>query len=174
MGYKQRFQGSEDMKVDAKFRLSIPSDFRRVLESQDPDWEPGAQPKVVLLTSRRLDGYVEGYSIETIAEVQDALARQPKADRRSKALRDHYIGSAVQVTVDETGRIVVPAKVRERLGIGKDEYVTFLGDLKTFQLWKRDDYKAMVEEADDDLGEDFDPDAEMDALLYSAKPEEAE
>lgn len=174
MGYTQRFQGSEDMKVDAKFRLSIPSDFRRVLESQDPDFTPGAQPKLVLLTSRRLDGYVEGYSIQSIAEVQDALARQPKADRRSKALRDHYIGSAVQVSVDETGRIVVPAKVRDKLGLGKDEYVTFVGDLKTFQLWKRDDYRAMVEEFEDDLGDDFDPDAEMDALLYGDASEGVE
>jgi MraZ protein len=174
VGYTQRFQGSEDMKVDAKFRLSIPSDFRRVLESQDPDWKPGEAPRLVLLTSRRLDGFVEGYSLESIAEIQDALARQPKADRKSKALRDHYIGSAVQVTVDETGRIVVPAKVRERLGLGKDEYVTFVGDLKTFQLWKRDDYQAMLAEAEDDLGEDFDPDAEMDMLLYSNQPEGGE
>ena len=167
MGYTQRFQGSEDMKVDAKFRLSIPSDFRRVLESQDPEWAPGAQPRVVLLTSRRLDGFVEGYSIQSIAEVQDALARQPKADPRVKALRDHYIGSAVQVSVDETGRIVVPAKVRDKLGLGKEEYVTFLGDLKTFQLWKRDAYQAMVAEAEDDLGEDFDPDAAMDEIMFA-------
>ena len=174
MGYTQRFQSSEDMKVDSKFRLSIPSDFRRVLESQDPEFVPGGQPRLVLLTSRRLDGFVEGYSIQSIAEVQDALARQPKADRRSKALREHYIASAVQVTVDETGRIVVPAKVREKLGLGKDEYVTFVGDLKTFQMWKRDDYRAMVEEYEDDLGDDFDPDAEMDALLYSDAPEGVE
>jgi len=68
----------------------------------------------------------------------------------------------------------VPAKVRERLGLGKDEYVTFVGDLKTFQLWKRDDYQAMLAEAEDDLGEDFDPDAEMDMLLYSNQPEGGE
>ncbi|WP_136634880.1 division/cell wall cluster transcriptional repressor MraZ [Pseudooceanicola onchidii] len=166
MGYTQRFQGSEDMKVDSKFRLSIPSDFRRVLESQDPDWKPGEQPRLVLLTSGRLDGYVEGYSIETIAEVQDALARKPKADPKFKALRAHYIHSAVQVTVDETGRIVVPAKVRDRLGLGKDEYVTFVGDLKTFQLWKRVDLEAEAAQYEDDLGEDFDPDAEMDALMF--------
>lgn len=169
MSYTQRFQGSEDMKVDAKFRLSIPSDFRRVLESQDPEWEPGAQPKVVLLTSKRLDGFVEGYSVQSIAEVHDILARRPKADARSKAMREHFISSAVQVSVDETGRIVVPAKVREKLGLGKDEYVTFVGDLKVFQLWKRDDYKAMMAESEDELGEDFDPDAELDALMYSAE-----
>jgi MraZ protein len=174
VSYTQRFQGSEDMKVDAKFRLSIPSDFRRVLESQDPEWEPGAQPRVVLLTSRRLDGFVEGYSLQSIAEVQDALARRPKADPKSKALREHFIGSAVQVTVDETGRIVVPAKVRERLGVGKDDYVTFVGDLKTFQLWKRDDHQAMVAAAEDDLGDDFDPDAEMDMLMYADTSEGVE
>mgnify|MGYP003120092484 CR=1 FL=1 len=174
MGYTQRFQGSEDMKVDAKFRLSIPSDFRRVLESQDPDWQPGEQPRVVLLTSRRLDGFVEGYSLETIAEIHDMLARKPKADPKFKALREHYIASAVQVSVDETGRIVVPAKVRDKLGVGKDEYVTFVGDLKSFQLWKREDREAEAALYEDDLGEDFDPDAEMDALMYGDAAEGAE
>jgi MraZ protein len=175
LAYIERFHGSEDMKVDSKYRLSVPADFRRVLESQDPDWTPGKAPRMMLLTGPRLDGFVEGYSIDSIAEIQDALSNSPKADPKFKALRNHYIHSAVSVTVDETGRIVVPQKVRDKLGLGKDEYVTFLGDLKTFQLWKRDEYQARFAEEADELGEDFDPDAAMDELLFAnASPKEVE
>ncbi len=166
MAYIERFQGSEDMKVDSKYRLSVPVDFRRVLEKQDPEWTAGKPARMVLLYGPRLDGHVEGYSIDSIAEIQTALSTRPKADAKSKALRNHYIHMAAQVTVDDTGRIVVPAKVRDKLGLGKDEYVTFLGDLKTFQLWRRDDYQSAIAAEEDVLGDDFDPDAEMDALLY--------
>ena len=69
----------------------------------------------------------------------------------------------------------MPQKVRDKLGLGKDEYVTFLGDLKTFQLWKRDEYQARFAEEADELGEDFDPDAAMDELLFAnASPKEVE
>ena len=171
MAYIERFHGSEDMKVDSKYRLSVPADFRRVLESQDPLWEAGKSPRMMLLTSPRLDGFVEGYSMDTIAEIQEKLASAPKADPKFVALRRHYIQSAVSVNVDETGRIVVPQKVRDKLGLGKDEYVTFLGDLKTFQLWKRDDYRAKFAEEFDELGEDFDPDAAMDELFFDTPSE---
>jgi MraZ protein len=166
LAYIERFQGSEDMKVDAKYRLSVPVDFRRVLEKQDPEWQPGKPARMVLLCGPRLKGFVEGYSIDSIAEIQSALSARPKADAVGKALRQHYIHSAVPVTVDDTGRIVVPARVREKLDLGKEEYVTFLGDLKTFQLWKREDYQAEVAAQDDTLGEDFDPDAAIDAMMF--------
>lgn len=161
------------MKVDSKYRLSVPADFRRVLESQDPEWTPGTPARMVLLAGPRLDGFVEGYSIESIAEIQNKLANVPKADPKFRALRNHFIHSAVPVTVDETGRIVVPQKVRDKLGLTKDEYMTFLGDLKTFQLWRREEYRAKFAEEADVLGDDFDPDAAMDDLMY-VQPTSAE
>ncbi|MGI3170763.1 division/cell wall cluster transcriptional repressor MraZ [Pseudooceanicola sp. C21-150M6] len=163
MAYIERFQGSEDFKVDSKYRLSVPVEFRRVLESQDPEWNSDKFARMVLIYSPRLENYVEGYSIETISEIREALTRKPKTDKGAEKARRHFIHNALTVTVDDTGRIVVPAKVRDKLGLGKEDYVTFLGDLKTFQLWKKDVYDAVMGEDEDD---DFDPDAFMDDLLY--------
>ena len=50
MDHIKRFQDSHDFKVDSKFRLSIPGDFRKVLETQDPEWTPESKTtRMVLL-----------------------------------------------------------------------------------------------------------------------------
>ena len=37
------FTGEHTLKVDSKGRMSVPADFRRVLEAGDPDWTTGLQ-----------------------------------------------------------------------------------------------------------------------------------
>ena len=45
----RRFRGSEEVKVDAKGRVSIPARFRRVFEASDPDFEPGKRAQMVVI-----------------------------------------------------------------------------------------------------------------------------
>ena len=163
MDHIKRFQDSHDFKVDSKFRLSIPGDFRKVLETQDPEWTPESKTtRMVLLYGPKLDGYVEGYSVETISEIQEPLTRRRLKDPKVKAAFSHFVHHATTVTVVETGRFVVPQKIRDKLGLGKDEMVTFLGNLKNFQLWRREDYVSEGEDEDFD----FDPDEFVDDLLH--------
>jgi len=44
------FTGEHTQKVDSKGRMSIPADFRRVLEAGDPAWNPGQSPRMYLLS----------------------------------------------------------------------------------------------------------------------------
>ena len=43
------FTGEHTQKVDGKGRMSIPADFRRVLEAGDPEWTTGLSPRMYLL-----------------------------------------------------------------------------------------------------------------------------
>ena len=57
------------------------------------------------------------------------------------------------LTVDETGRIVLPAKLRQKIGIEGEAYFIAMGD--TFQIWKPETYEGHdgeVEDILDDLG----------------------
>ena len=45
----RRFRGEFHQKVDGKGRVSIPADFRRVLESGDPSWSDGKAPEFVIV-----------------------------------------------------------------------------------------------------------------------------
>jgi MraZ protein len=60
--------------------------------------------------------------------------------------------------VDETGRLVLPAKLRQKIGLDKEAFFIATGD--TFQIWKPETYEevevAKTEEWLDDQPEDFD------------------
>ena len=73
-------------------------------------------------------------------------------------------------TVDETGRLVLPQKLREKIGLEGEAFFIAAGD--TFQIWKPETYEAeelaKTEEWLDDLPEDFDP------LIYLDKAKSGE
>lgn len=43
------FRGESVHKVDSKGRVSIPANFRRVLEDNDPRWTAGGNPELVIV-----------------------------------------------------------------------------------------------------------------------------
>ena len=67
-------------------------------------------------------------------------------------------GAEVLVVGDETGRLVLPAKLRDRIGL--DGEAVFAGAGDTFQIWHPDAYDIETAESDaalEELPEDFDP-----------------
>ncbi len=71
------FRGEHNQKVDGKGRMSIPADFRRVLEAGDPTG-PRAAPRMYLLYGDHLKNYLAGYTIEAFTEVVDQIKRLPR------------------------------------------------------------------------------------------------
>jgi MraZ protein len=69
------------------------------------------------------------------------------------------------VEIDEDGRLVLPAKVRAKMGVTAEDLskgfqAAFAGRLERFQLWKGDTYDALVVAADeggDDILGGLDP-----------------
>lgn len=70
-----------------------------------------------------------------------------------------FHGHSFPTTVDETGRLVLPAKLRRKIALGSEAFFIAAGD--TFQIWKPETYEveelARTEEWLDDLPEEFDP-----------------
>lgn len=164
---EKRFTGEEEFKVDSKGRVSIPAKFRTVLESQDPEWTPGKTAKMYAVFGGHLDGYVECYSAETMSETVEMILRLPQAAPRTKMMRRWYISQSTDFAIDDTGRIVLPAKLREKIGVEQGGTVLFAGVGKTFQIWRPEAYEAMVAEQEEKLlaeEGDFDPEALLDDL----------
>ena len=51
-----------------------------------------------------------------------------------------YNGQSLSASVDETGRIVLPLKQRQKIDIEDKAYFVAMGD--TFQIWKPETYHA--------------------------------
>ncbi|WP_293576853.1 division/cell wall cluster transcriptional repressor MraZ [Phaeobacter sp.] len=145
--------------MDTKGRVSIPASFRRVLEAADPNWQPGDAPELVIVYGDRRRNFLECYTMEAIEEVDAKIDALPRGSMSRKMLQRMFHGQSFPTTVDETGRLVLPAKLRNKIDLENEAFFIAAGD--TFQIWKPDTYEreelAKSEEWLDDLPEDFDP-----------------
>lgn len=156
------FFGQHENKIDAKGRMSIPAEFRKRLDSGDPHRETGAYPRLHLVIGGPRRAYVEGMAIDQILNIRTQIMRFRKADKRRQDLEKLYFQNAVQLAVDETGRIVVPPVIRKKLDL--TDRALILGRGETFEIWKPETYEASDSalEADPEIG--YDP--ELDASVY--------
>ena len=154
----RRFRGESRHKVDSKGRVSIPASFRRVLEEGDPNWTEGLNPELVIVYGDHRRDYLECYTIEAINEVDDKIDALPRGSMERKMLQRLFHGQSYPTNVDETGRLVLPAKLRSKIGLAGEAFFIAAGD--TFQIWKPETYEAeeaRTEEWLDELPGDFDP-----------------
>ncbi|UWQ80426.1 division/cell wall cluster transcriptional repressor MraZ [Leisingera sp. S132] len=155
----RRFRGESHHKVDTKGRVSIPASFRRVLEAADPNWQPGLNPELVIVYGDQRRKFLECYTIEAIEEVDAKIDQLPRGSMQRKMLQRMFHGQSFPTNVDETGRLVLPAKLRQKIDLEAEAFFIAAGD--TFQIWKPETYEqeelAQAEEWMDDLPEGFDP-----------------
>nr|WP_245398740.1 division/cell wall cluster transcriptional repressor MraZ [Oceaniglobus trochenteri] len=85
----------------------------------------------------------------------------PRGSAKRAALQKLYATQAVTATLDDTGRIVLSAKLREKLGI--EGLAAVVGNGETFQIWKPETYAADTAAL---LHEDEDFDPELDPSVY--------
>ncbi len=155
----RRFRGESHHKVDGKGRVSIPASFRRVLEASDPNYRDGDTPELVIVYGDHRRNYLECYTMEAIDEVDAKIDALSRGSTERKYLQRLFHGQSLPTSVDETGRLVLPAKLRQKIGLDGEAFFIAAGD--TFQIWKPETYEqeemAKTEEWLDDLPDDFDP-----------------
>ncbi len=118
--------------MDAKGRVSIPADFRRVLDACDPDRGEGVNPRLVLCFGDPRFPYFTAYSVDGVAEISEMIEEMDEGDPHRDALEDYFYAQAETVGIDDGGRLVMNADLRGRIGI--DDAATFAGRGKTFRI----------------------------------------
>jgi MraZ protein len=152
------FRGESVHKVDSKGRVSIPAGFRRVLEDSDPNCTKDRNPELVIVYGNHRQNYLECYTMDSMAEVDARIARLPRGSKQRRMLETLFTGQAHQTSVDETGRLVLPTKLRDKIGLGAEAHFVATGD--TFQILSDSGYAEKMGEVSewiDDLDEDVDP-----------------
>ena len=112
----EAFRGEFYQKVDGKARVSIPAAFRAVLNADDPQKGEKGGARLVLVYGGKTRNFVEGYSKRGADQLaEDIEAMEMGSPERVRAERD-LISRSVMVEVDPDGRIVLPPRVREKMG----------------------------------------------------------
>jgi MraZ protein len=156
----EAFRGEIYQSVDKKARVSIPAAFRRILDADDPQKGEKNGARLYMVYGGKARRFVECYS-KTGA---DALAARIEAmelgsPERDRAERD-LISRSVMVEIEPDGRIVLPQKVREKMGFLGNDLATnggeavFAGATNRFKLYRSEVYEAEQAEEDED---DTDP-----------------
>lgn len=120
------FQGTSLLALDAKGRLALPSRYRESLLLS-------CQGDVTL--TRHPDGCVLIYPRAVWYELRPQLAQLPYSAR---ALQRILLGSAVDVSADSSGRLLIPSELRNLCGLGRDVALVGLGN--RFELWDQVKY----------------------------------
>lgn len=130
--------------MDAKGRIAIPAPFRRVLaEAMD---DAGAPPEVVIVYGDHLSNHCECYDVRSFREIEDRIFAMPEGHPARDLLEENVLGKSRTIGIDETGRIVLPPKVKARAGLpdkaAADVYAIGLGT--KFRLWSQALYDEVV------------------------------
>ena len=129
------FLGNSTNALDRKGRVSVPAGFRATCEAA------GFEGIVVWPS---LDGtYLEGGDLSLLAYYQNMLDGLDAYDEGREALELVIFGESEKLGFDSTGRIVLPAYLREFAVL--DKKVTFVGRGRKFEIWDADAHAARRE-----------------------------
>lgn len=137
-----RFTGEHTQKVDGKGRMSIPADFRRALEAGDPDWTSGQPIQCKLIYGDHLENALQVYAMADYDKLAAEIEEMDEDEDKELAMQV-LITQSETLTVDKDGRVVMPLKRREKLGLTEGE-LTFRGRLSFFEIWKAETYAEVV------------------------------
>ncbi len=156
----RRFRGTYHQKVDSKGRVSIPAAFRRVVEAGDPDWTDGQRPNLVMVYGLKTQARLDFFTVNAIEEIEERIARMPRGPDRD-FLEMTYHSSVEDMQIDEDGRIVLPQRHRDKIGLEANETAMFIARSDHFQIWKQATFDAVVARRSDvfhvDRPGDYDP-----------------
>jgi MraZ protein len=117
------FQGTSSLSLDAKGRLSVPTRYRDVLS---------ATAAGQLTITRHPHGCLMIFPRPEWEKFRERVAAVPMGAQWWKRI---FLGSAMDVELDTTGRVLISPELREASGITRDTMLLGMGS--HFELWDK-------------------------------------
>ncbi|HSV59837.1 MAG TPA: division/cell wall cluster transcriptional repressor MraZ [Variovorax sp.] len=127
------FQGASSLSLDAKGRLSVPTRHRDVL---------AATAAGALTVTRHPHGCLMIFPRPAWEQFRERIAAMPLKDQWLKRL---FLGNAMDVEMDSTGRILISPELRAAANIARDTLLLGMGS--HFELWDKATHDAKEAEA---------------------------
>ena len=125
------YLGSFQHQIDEKGRLSLPAQFRR----ESPEG-------TALVLAHAFPDNLTLYPRDTWAEVEARLREMMRREPQSRAWVLGITANAVEVTIDKQGRILVPQRLQEAVGINGATLI--VGVFDRIELWSPERFGAAV------------------------------
>jgi len=122
------FQGASSLSLDAKGRLSVPTRHRDILS---------ATAGGSLTITKHPDGCLMIFPRPEWEKFRERIAALPMSAQWWKRI---FLGNAMDVEIDSTGRVLVSPELRQAAGITKDTLLLGMGSY--FELWDKAGYDS--------------------------------
>lgn len=116
------FMGTYQNNVDPKGRVSIPVKYREALGER-------------FFVTKGFDSCIDIYTVEEWEKFAEKLQRLSQTKRDMRDFVRFIFGNATEVELDKQGRILLPAMLRETVGIEKEVIVMGVGS--KVEIWDK-------------------------------------
>lgn len=114
--------GQVDKKLDYKNRLSFPYRFKKEMGK-------------TLIITQNMEGSLLVVSLARWQTLLEGTEGKPFTDSATRQIQRFLFGSAVEVELDDKGRFILPAHLKEYSGIGKE--AVFVGVYNRVEIWDK-------------------------------------
>lgn len=135
---KSMFTGRTALSLDAKGRLAIPARHREKLIVSC-----GGR---VVLTQYPFDPCLALYSEPQWEVIANQVAGLSDAEPAVRKLKRLFLGQAVEMELDSSGRILVPPELRTLINL--DRKAMLVGVMRRFEIWEENAWIASNETLD--------------------------
>lgn len=152
------FIGEYECKLDAKSRFLLPSGLRKQLD-------PAANEQFVM--NRGFEGCLVLYPQNEWDKVTAKLSKLNLFVTKNRAFYRQFHNGATQISLDNSGRVLIPKTLMNFAGIQKDAVLFAYAD--RIEIWSKDKYEEVMNQDVDafaDLAEEVmggvDPGSKLD------------
>ena len=125
--------GEHEHSLDDKNRLTLPAKLREQLGDS-------------VVITLGMDGCLYVYARGSFDELAARIGGLDPLGAGARQIQRHFFGNATAVELDKQGRVVIPALLLDREGIGREVTVTGVGD--HLEIWDRAKWRATLHESE--------------------------
>jgi len=131
------FFGEYECKLDDKNRLVLPSRLKTEITTKDTDDD------ITLILSKGFEPCLNIYTPQAweIA-VLDKVRQLDSYNPQHRALQRTFLGGSTEISMDKTGRILLPKLMQTYAALGKDLLLVGVDD--RIEIWNPDKYQEYI------------------------------
>ncbi len=141
----QQFRGRFELKVDPKFRLTLPSEFREILSA--------INDSRMVITNSQYQGKkcLDVFPILQWKKLENRIARLPQLKVEVQNFQRFYLSGGHNLESDSQGRLLIPPSLRTYAQIQSE--VIVVGFSNKFEIWAAETWKGLFESLADGFGD---------------------